>query len=385
MRSAIKGSKRAAWVGALIVWQIACVGSYGEQYQVKGTVVGTAYEANGQPRQQPLENHDFTIEVSDCKWEMTLKLTRGTADYFRRLSADTGRTFAFPDYETYSFDGTDLYCFHDFETSFGDYSAKMRDGGRPIPPANDNRAGGTVVAGEISHSAEDDGLIWLAYASGCYFKHRSDKMLEVTWRWGFAEARGMLRPGQSVKRFATWELQPNPPHLPKRVTYYFGAAGSFTNAELTVLAVTNINGVTLPMESTFDVYRKDVSTSELSLLIHYDIKTTQIGKFNRRFVYPPSVPVLTMVADLRFNSPSDPSPATDVPYLIEGRFLTRDEARNSTNYAQYKFNPNAPDYAYLARKKREKIRLAIICTAAALGSIVSAGVIKNFRASQKTA
>lgn len=382
MRLIGKSFKKAAWLGALFFCEVACIGSYGQVYEVEGTVVGTAYEANGQPRQQPMDNYDFTIEVSKCTWEMTLKLSEESAAYFRKLSAETGREFTFPDYQRFTFDGQDLYCFSDFETAYAAFSAKRQGEGRPIPAANDNRANGSVVAREVPHLTEGDSEIWLAYASGCYFKNRKDKSLEVTWRWGLPEARGCLVNSGSVKRMATWELQRNPPHLPKSVTYYFDEVGSFTNAQFTVLSYTNAEGCTLPTESTLDAYRRDPSGSGPILLVHYDIKTTKINELEKRFVFPPVVPVLTTVSDFRFNGPDAP-PGSEIPYFIRDRFLTMREARNSSNYAMYKYDSRDSRRMQLTKKGFGKMRWGIVCVAAFSISIFLIVVIRNTRAKQQ--
>ena len=197
--------------------------SIGQQYQVEGTVSATAFEDNGKPRREPMDSQVFVLCVSNHTWEMTLKLTDKMAAYYRKKASQTGRPFDMPDYERLTFDGTDLYCFSDYETAYGKYSAMVRASGMPIPAGDDNRAGAAVTGQEVPHLVEGDSQVWLTYASSGYFKNLNTNLLEVSWRWGFAEVAdhgGQLYPGKSVKRRAKWELQPEAPQLPRSVSYY---------------------------------------------------------------------------------------------------------------------------------------------------------------------
>ena len=200
---------------------------------------------------------------------MTVRLSDEAAAYFRKLSLDTGRSFDMPDYDRLTFDGTNLYCFRDMETAYGKFSANMRAAGTPISPRNDNRAVADVVGQEVPHLYMDgDGPIWLTYASGCYFEKLTTNVLEVTWRWGFTNLVGALGPNKSIRERAIWELQRPAPQLPKSVSYYRDGVGNVTNAQYVVYSYTNFQNLTLPVESSLDVYRLNPSTSNI-LLFRY--------------------------------------------------------------------------------------------------------------------
>jgi len=358
------GTGWMACVCGLFIFQLAIDSSWAAQYQVDGVISATAFDENEKPRPEPMESHTFTLCVSNCTWEMTLKLSDESVAYYRKASAETGRPFTLPDYEKFTFDGTNLYCFSDYETAFGKFSAEKRAAGTPIAAAHDNRATASVIAQEVPHVTEGDSEIWLTYASACYFKNLTTNLAEVTWRWGFPETRGLLMPGRSVKRRANWILQQDPPGLPKSVLYYFKGGGNFTNAQFIVNSFTTFDGLTFPKESTLNVYRFDPkaqSSTNVIISSRYIIKALAFRKFNKAFDFPPPLPVLTAVTDHRFNSPSDLAPETSVPYIIEGRFLTKEEARDSHSYTEYKVKAaNGPVTHDSLGNRYTRIRVSII-------------------------
>jgi hypothetical protein len=353
-----KSSKPAGWIGLLFGVCLAWNAGFGQQYQVEGTVSATAFEENGKPQREPMESRVFVLCVSNHTWEMTLKLSTDTAAYYRKKASQTGRPFDMSDYERLTFDGTDLYCFEDAETAIAKYAAKMRAAGMPIPAENDNRAEAAVTGLEVPHYVEGDSEIWLTYASSAYFRNLTTNRAEVAWRWGFPEVMGMLLPGESIKRHATWEFQPDTPQLPSSVTYYLGDTGNLTNAQYTVRAYTKFRDLMLSKESTLEVYRvhrSSPSSTNMILSIRYVVRATAFKPLETGFTFPPEVPVLTAVTDHRFNSPTDPAPETSVPYMIEGQFLTRDEARKTGGYAEFKLgikNTNRMD-SFVVRRNRQ--------------------------------
>lgn len=346
----------AVWFCFWLIIGLPCSVSIGQQYQVEGTVSATAFEDNGKPRREPMDSQVFVLCVSNHTWEMTLKLTDKMAAYYRKKASQTGRPFDMSDYERFTFDGTDLYCFDDFETSYGKYSAKMRAAGMPVPAGNDNRAGAAVTGQEVPHMVEGDSQIWLTYASGGYFKNLNTNLLEASWRWGFTEVMGELSPSMSVKRRATWELQPDAPQLPRSVTYYLGDTGNLTNAQYMVRSYKQFGDLTLPAESVLEVYRlkRGKGTTNMILSIRYVVRATAFKPLEHGFTFPPEVPVLTVVTDHRFNSPTDPKPNVSVPYMIHGQFLTREEARQTPEYAGLKLGIRNPVQENSAEARRNR-------------------------------
>lgn len=359
--------------------------SFGQQYQVEGKVSGTAFDLDGKPMPDAVPSHEFILCVSNCVWEMTLRLSDETAAYYRKQASDTGRSFDMSDYDRLTFDGTNLYYFSDEETSFGKYSAKMRAAGTLIPADKDNLATAAVVGQEVPHFIEGDSHIWLAYASSCYFKNLTTNLLEVTWRWGFVEIGGLLGPSQSVKRRTSWLLQQDAPQLPKSVTYYLGDFGNLTNAQYAVHSYKTFQNLTLPVESTLDVYRVDsrvgLSTNMIRL-IHYVVRAAAFKKLEKGFVFPPPVPVLTDVTDHRFNSPTDPAPRVPVPYMIRDRFLTKDEAKDSSNYAKFKPGFNEPVHPSGKGGKTKKIIFGLMAVSVAFVLAVVISKIRSARNSE---
>ena len=115
------------------------------------------------------------------------------------------------------------------------------------------------------------------------------------------------------------------------------------------------------------------------LSIRYVVKAASFKKLEKGFIFPPPVPVFTTVTDLRFNSPTDPAPAVSVPYDIQDRFLTKEQARNSKYYATVKQGLNKPVHPSGKGGKTKKIIFGLMAVSVVF---VLAVVIRKMRSAR---
>jgi hypothetical protein len=334
--------KAGGWLCVLLLCQ-AGGASFGQQFQAEGTVYFKAFDLN-----PPLEtSFNFDISVSNRVWDMTMTFSDATRAYFRKLSSKTGRPFDLQDYNRYSFDGTNLYVLMDCEAASGRAIVKHK------APAGSNLATGVAVGMEVPRidlgMNGADCAAWLAYASSCYFQKATNNLLEVPWIYGFPH--GTPDPGVSIQRHASWDLGRSAPYLPTSATYFLGDSRNFTNAQYTVHRYTTFQNQILPEESELDLYQGDLrnaSSTKMVLAQRYIIKAASFKRLGDMPSFPPAVPVETQVIDWRFNSATDPLPNVPVPYPVNERFLSKEEAAQLPEYREFKLNqlaancPSAP-------------------------------------------
>jgi hypothetical protein len=274
----------------------------GQQYQVSGQLLTTYYDTQGKQIRQG--SSKFEARVDNRNWEITVIPSDGGGDFDR-----------------ISFDGTNMYVLHDLEKSI----TKSQKSGASVAP---NLATGKVVEKEVPHDSFSDGVgqVWLAYASGGYFeKVKDNDLLEIP----FFETKGLpVTVEQTVKRQAIWKMGEQRPKLPHGVSY-LAEDGKSTNAEFSVSGFKKIDGFELPNNATFDIFYDPTSIGQPSkqiLRIRHIVSAEQFSKLADNLLFPPAVPVVTAVFDLRFNNNVDRIPT--VIYLTDQHFLTKVEVGN---------------------------------------------------------
>jgi len=291
---------------------------FGQQFQVDGKVFINTWGLKGELIQN--NSLQFSLCVSNCCWEMTLKpLTNSGIDYI-----------------IFTCDGKQLYELADIETAVSEMVEKMKAAGKEIPSANKmNLADGCVVNSEVPHDLGADGAgeIWLMYASACYFKTMTANKLEVPFVFG-AKTASVVGPNESILRQAFWTLQKSQPRLPENVSY-LSERGEYTNGFYQVNSYTNYNGLKLPLESIFQIFVPSRITPNIYMMSRYVVKAEAFRSTSKPFTFPPRVPVLTTVADYRFNRQSNSlSKMSSFSYYVSNRFLTKEEATQTPYYAQ---------------------------------------------------
>jgi hypothetical protein len=239
---------------------------------------------------------------------------------------------SFGDFNRVSFDGTNLYALHDIETAVG----KLKSTGAPVAK---NLATGNALEQEVPHDASYDcaGQVWIAYASAAYFrKHTNGDLLEIP----YYQMTGVpLNLDQSLKRTAFWTLGEDDLGLPRRVSY-LGEHRDFTNAEYSVKDYQVFGKIKLPSSAVFDIYYDPVSISQTKdqqvLRIRYTISVDKVSDLKSVLSFPPSVPVMTMVLDSRFDNALDKIPT--VLYWTDTNFLTKAEIQTLPADAKRSFN-----------------------------------------------
>jgi hypothetical protein len=117
---------------------------------------------------------------------------------------------------------------------------------------------------------------------------------------------------------------------------YLSESEDFTNAFYQVSGFTNYQNLTLPLQSTFEVFERARGTTNVFLMFRYVVKMGTFKPIEAGFDFPPRVPVLTRITDCRFSN------FAQLPYDVSDRFLTKEEATNTPYYASAILHSNIP-------------------------------------------
>jgi hypothetical protein len=221
-----------------------------------------------------------------------------------------------------------MYIFLDMETAVKEAVRKAKISGGKIPDSI-NYGDGFVVNTGIPHDLDVDGAgqIWLTYASACYFKHITTNRLEVPWVLGVLKGTRIVGLDETILRRAQWSTYEQSPQLPVNIAY-LSELSDFTNGYYFVNSYSNYQDLTLPLQSTFDVYvRTQGDTSNIRRMYRYVVKADSFKAIESGFEFPPRVPFTTAVVDCRF------SKSAQLPYNVTNRFLTKTEARETPYFA----------------------------------------------------
>src|SRR6266487_4180518 len=147
-RTLPRGPWSFSFVGTTVIlfsWLAYCEG-----FEVRG--VGTYRAASVQAGEvigSRTQNFNFSITVKDCKWFLHFALANPFTD---------------ADYSELSYDGTNLYRITVFES----WLNEEKKAGKHVGP---NAAEAMVIDGEVPRFSytHHGSIVWLAYASGCYF------------------------------------------------------------------------------------------------------------------------------------------------------------------------------------------------------------------------
>jgi hypothetical protein len=270
----------------------------GEALFVEGTASMRLHSPDGTTHEQaPLE---FTLNVQDCAWLLQCARIYG--------GANGGHA---PDMEV-SCDGTNIY----FVRSFGhEFLKRVKQSGQK---AAFNSANCISYQGQVFHHRliDEVGAIWLAYASGCYFRSRTNDLVEPAMVLdGFGGLYDGF-PNRSRLR-AKWTISSSEPFLPERLVYFgrgenairIGPAPrpapsseEFTNAVYEVETFTNLNGLRLPREASLKLFTSAGGSSPLGavrLLAEYRVNLITAAITNALASYQPGIDGVAAMYDQR--------------------------------------------------------------------------------------
>jgi len=231
---------------------------FARAFEVSGVFENTITGTNGEP---VLINGCFTVVAEDCKWRIRTKRFDESVDFF----------------EAGSTDGKQIYLLASHTNITLEAIAELKD---PVKAAELDVAFAQITPGEVPHfrSAEQICILWLAYASSCYFATRTNDQIEPVYWFGgeYFFNRGLTVPGN-------WQIEKASPHLPSRVVFFNDGflramdrgrtpvitpnsgvyAKGFTNAVYQVTQFSEVNSFKLPSEFTLSTYRPKPSGTEV--------------------------------------------------------------------------------------------------------------------------
>jgi hypothetical protein len=273
------------------VWALSlcsAVAGMSANFGVQGTITFS------QPRRPEQADRvaAFSLRVGGDKW-------------FIRLDPRTEQGF---DYVEAGSDGSTVYCVTHMETSANREMAR-----RPELKATLSTSTAWVCRGQILHVPTIDCVnpAWLAYASGAYFRSRTNHMTEpvILHNVGGVDYDNTSDFLQQTE----WSLNDAFPFSPRRVVYLsdglirvrgktLGARpppydAGYTNAVFEVVAFTNAAGVSIPLVATLTVYSP--GDGQLEVNHEYVIRTIGVDVAASEGRYLPELPARCVVSDAR--------------------------------------------------------------------------------------
>jgi hypothetical protein len=198
-------------------------------YEVDGHVEQTLYKRDGGV--SALQKSQFTVYVKGCSW------------LIRTTQSDTnGKPVSAS--ETAFVNGTEVYELsgqaNNRNTAIGGGTSRNM-----ASIESNNVPTGQKLGYYVCH-------LWLMYASGCYFDHRSNSWLTPAY-----DLNASVNVEPNLKRKAIWELIDGPGSLPKNVLYYQVYDDYMTNvssidATYTATGVTNAGTIKIPSGFVFE-------------------------------------------------------------------------------------------------------------------------------------
>ncbi len=213
-----------------------------------------------------------------------------------------------------------------------------------------------IISGRVPHfdCGEHLCMVWLAYASGCYFATRTNNLIEPVYWFGgqYFFNQGLVLPGQ-------WELAEAEPHLPSRVVYFNDGfiramnkeglpavipnppvySKGYTNAEFQVLGYAHLGSWQVPNSFVLKIYSfKPSGSSQTDLMatriISFTATNVQLLQASETFI--PELQGKTTVTDFRL---SRTNPLASYSYQISNRWpsvdtLLKSGVRPSISVAQ---------------------------------------------------
>ncbi len=264
----------------------------GQTFTAKGVIHSSFF--NTDETLLRIEYYAFEVSVSNCFWEI-------------KLNSATNNSYAA------KYDGENIYFIHNLSNAV---EALRKDG----KETGKNIATALVVKSKVPHDpfAEGIGTVWLAYASGCYFKNRTDSQIEPM----FSIADGVILQDQVIYQEATWRLNRTlftPTELTvfndgKLLTYRRLAKAEpiryrppyengFVIAQFKLSASKTIGAREFPTSAVFKIFGTKPnakSKTDLRLVSEHRISEAQISTETRIDGLPPHLPGETVVTDSRF-------------------------------------------------------------------------------------
>jgi hypothetical protein len=244
------------------------------------------------------ETNQFHITVNDCSW--LLRLTPARPLY---------------DYREVSYDGSWIYRVTSLEAVTAAPSRTNRSA---------NIATATVTAGPVPHdeSVHEAGVLWLAFASACYFSGVTNGRTEPAITFGVPSWQYSHENRYSEK--TVFNLQGLYPAVPESLAYLdegsirdnsrpnillkreLPYSAGFTNAVYRVLQSTNCGSFRLPSRAVMETYvparRDSGGGGHLHLYTRYLVTVDSVSAgLSSSTTFVPRLPGMTVVSDRRFD------------------------------------------------------------------------------------
>jgi hypothetical protein len=305
------------WLGP-VLGAISC---FAIGFEVSGDFQNNLYSTN----QEIHVTGAFNIRVEGCSWRIRTRRDDESVDFF----------------EVGSVGGNEIYLLASHTNATLMAAKHIRE--KTVDELD--QAFGQITLGEVPHfkSAEQVGMIWLAYASSCYFKSRTNHQIEpVFWFGGqYFFNRGLTLPGD-------WTIDSVPPYLPIHVVYFNDGflrgldkaslpkviplegvySKGYTNAVFEASGYKTVGAYRIPDAFSLKIYRpksQGTSASELNLYRTFSFRATNANLLVGSNEFTPTILGRTSVRDFRFARVDG---VTEYAYEIVNRWPTTADVLN---------------------------------------------------------
>jgi hypothetical protein len=322
------------WAAALLLMSNLSSSANSENYIIKGRVSRTIH-ASDIGKGDMNDTYDFDLMVIGCLWKIRVARTGGPFDY---LEAGT--------------DGTNVFTLLNMETEVARQNSEGEQTGANI-------AIGTILPGNIPLEADSFAIpvLWLAYASGCYFETNRTSQIPTIFPTGLKNPYTF-----SAMWAATWSLQASSPSLPvDLVCYHDGSVDwwenptlgpwtkaptraelpppysiGYTNFVYQTLAVTNLDGLDVPLQ--FRIIRfvpnsEGGSNGALRVNVSIEGRLTYAEMVQHPPSTLPDIPGKTLSADYRFALSAE-HVLGSIEYLFDDHWWSDKEVRAAPEYRE---------------------------------------------------
>jgi len=296
------------------------------EFEVDGVLTFQQIGANNKIISEQKEN--FEVSVKDCQWFIVTEPNPESAKIIR--------------YEIGGENGT-IY-----QVAYFDKKA--------IDPNSQNTAIGLIENDVVPENIAGNRIteLWLAFASSCYLDGAKSGMLKPIYRMPDPSMRS-----EDWEDTAKWRRFDDAPHLPQEVVYWYeniiGMNGTnrvvikppppfekgFTRASYNVDSVTNIGGLTLPLNFSSKEYflmpRGQTADLEVEGLVQGTV--TDVKTVCERTSFIPELTEATYIDERRFNRM--PKPVEALAYMVTNGAWPSANAQWLQNLYQHELNVRA--------------------------------------------
>jgi hypothetical protein len=299
--------------------------AHAEAWKINGRLTQrTVLYMHGEYDRTVTNHGTFTAVIDKCKWSF-------------RFEPEINKAAAY-DYAEAASDGTNLYFVKSIETWFRDQQSR---GAQPGSKNLGSNTANAIVSSEevpVFSTNPQLGILWLTYASACYFQTNNSGMVYTPLSHGVGR-KGIVGTADHYKLRAIVKSSGGG-GVPAEIVFFetnmppvYGEA--LTNTVFTLGAVTNAGSVTIPLHGLTRTFAYNVvpgkAETNLVTLYEWEVNTTSIERVDGS-TFVPDLHAVTHISDLRFRR-DEKKPVEPFGYY-GNKWLPEQEVRTFPEYKE---------------------------------------------------